>query len=171
MQLLAQHAEHLHKFVNVKNYESYDPDRPRPSRKKFSPRFFEKIRAEYRDSFSSPELYKTTFVHFMLGGEAASDIGVGGNSPNLKRTGGLLNAHWESRLKAADALNHPWLQNHAKGVVCDDKRKMDARFSSSTPVGSSQNQGCFGECGQGLSFLQVSAVNKKNEILRLLQPF
>ena len=90
------------------------------SRKHFSPRFFEEIRFEYEASRSSGEKYKTTFVHFMLGGEAASDIG--GNSPNLNRTGGLLNAAWESRLKAADALKHPWLQKHAKGLVCDKKQ-------------------------------------------------
>ena len=87
-----------------------------------SPRFFKEIRDEYKASKSSPELYKTTFVHFMLGGEAASDIGVDGGPLNLNRMGGLLNADWESRLKAADALKHPWLQKHAKGLVCDNKR-------------------------------------------------
>ena len=128
----------------MKNYENYD--RPRPSRKHFSPRFFEAIRTEYKDSFSSPELYKKTFVHFMLGGEAASDIGADGNFPlNRNRTGGLLNADWESRLKAADALNHPWIQNHAMGVVCNNTG--GTIMMPRAPQMQSQGQGSCLQCG------------------------
>ena len=86
-------------------------------------RFFQEVRAEYKASKGSPEKYKQTFVHFMLGGEEASDIGSRRTLVKLVRMGGLLNGDRIGRAKASDAVNHPWLRNHAKGLVCDLKTK------------------------------------------------
>ncbi len=81
------------------------------------------MRDEYEASKARPEDYKQTFVHFMLGGEEASDIGSDRTLVKLDRMGGLLNGDRTGRAKASDAVNHPWLRNHAKGLVCDLKTK------------------------------------------------